>query len=259
MDINILYQDTDLLVMDKPAGVITNRADTVKEETIQDWVEIKFKIQPPVGEPEYKIENEDFYNRSGIVHRLDKETSGCLIIAKTPDSFHKLQEAFKNHQVEKEYIALIKGKLVPKEGEIKAPIGRLPWNRQRFGVVPGGKEAQTKYLVKKYYKNSQDNFTLVQLKPTTGRTHQIRVHLKYIGFPIVGDYLYAGRKKQKQDRKWCKRVFLHATSIAFPHPQTNKVLTIISPLTEELNQVIHQLSPIVEQDDALRDKIISVS
>ncbi len=242
MDIKILYQDTDLLVIDKPAGVITNRADTVKEETIQDWVEknLEFKIKNS------ELKETDFYKRSGIVHRLDKETSGCLIIAKTPDSFHKLQEAFKNHQVEKEYIALIKGKLVPQEGEIKAPIGRLPWNRQRFGVVPGGKEAQTKYLVKKYYNDSQENFTLVQLKPTTGRTHQLRVHLKYIGFPIVGDYLYAGRKKQKQDRKWCKRVFLHATSIAFPHPQTNKILTIVSPLTHELNQVIRQLSPEAE-------------
>ena len=241
MDIPILFQDDDLVIVNKPAGVIVNRANTVREETIQDWIDKNLKLQ----NSNLKEEEKDFRLRSGLVHRIDKETSGCLIIAKNPQSFFKLQTAFKERLIKKEYVALVHGKLTPNVGEVNAPVGRLPWNRQHFGVVPGGKEAHTHYSVERYYSdNLGNNYTLARLAPTTGRTHQIRVHMKYLGFPLVGDYLYAGRKQQDKDRTWCPRVFLHAAKITFPLLQSSEMKTISAPLPLDLNNVLNSLIPI---------------
>lgn len=257
MNISILFEDSDLFVVDKPANLVVNRAESVKTETLQDWIEEYLKVTKVPHVPKVSIEVskkkfatsatfatfDTFFARSGIVHRLDKETSGCLIIAKNPLSFVKLQQAFKEHLVKKTYVALVHGKLVPEEGEIIAPIGRLPWNREKFGVVPGGKKAVTSYKSIKYYKDdkSYNSYTLVELHPKTGRTHQLRVHLKYLGFPIVGDYLYAGRKLQKQDRQWCPRVFLHAAKIEFPHPVNKTEVKVVSPMPVELQKVLDKL------------------
>ncbi|HCS79473.1 TPA: RluA family pseudouridine synthase [Patescibacteria group bacterium] len=234
----VLYEDDHLLVINKPSGIIVNRADTVTTETVQDWIENKFRIK----NLELRITDDDFRARSGIVHRIDKETSGCLIIAKDPESFYALQAAFKARTVKKTYIALVHGFLVPESGEINAPIARLPWNRERFGVVAAGKEAHTAYSVLDYYTDDQrEYYTLVKLFPTTGRTHQLRVHLKYLGFPICGDYLYAGRKQQRKDRLWCPRVFLHAAEISFPHPKRKETITVTAPVTLDLQKVLAQL------------------
>lgn len=249
----ILYEDDQLVVIDKPAGVVVNRAESVKEETIQDWVEKVFKIQ----NLEFRIDESDFYTRSGIVHRLDKETSGCLVIAKTQESFSKLQAAFKQRLVKKTYLALVHGQ-IPTSGEINAPVSRLPWNRELFGIVPGGKAAVTRYQVIRYYTSDGDRqarsarhgssevkrgvYSLVELYPESGRTHQIRVHLKYLGFPIVGDFLYAGRKQQREDRTWCPRVFLHAAKISFPHPVTGQEVTINAKLPTDLYTVLDRLT-----------------
>lgn len=242
MDIPILFEDADLLVIDKPYGLVVNRADSVKDATLQDWAETRIKIN------EYKIKNEDnadFWQRNGVVHRLDKETSGCLILAKNPESFIYLQQAFKNRLVKKTYQALVHGKIVSRVGAVNAPIGRLPWNREKFGVIPGGKEAETKYQVINFYQKDNQNFSLLYLFPKTGRTHQIRVHLKYLGFPIVGDYLYAGRKQQLHDRKWCPRVFLHAQKISFPHPKNeHKIISVASPMPSDLVAVLGLLNQV---------------
>lgn len=237
MDITILYEDNELLVIDKAPGIVVNRAESVKGETVQDWVEKKGKRQTEKG----KSEDEDFYNRSGIVHRIDKETSGILLIAKTPETFHELQRQFKEHEVKKTYLAFVHGKLVPEEGEINAPVGRLPWNTERFGVVPGGKESVTKYKRVSCLLSpvSQEELSLVELYPETGRTHQIRVHLKYINHPIIGDYLYAGRKTSRDDRAGdAPRVMLHAWKISFTHPVTGKILAIESPIPDDMNRII---------------------
>ena len=245
MSIQILYEDSELLIINKPFGVVVNRAESVKESTVQDWAEKELGIKN--NELRIKENNQviagDFYNRAGIVHRLDKETSGCLIIAKTPASFNNLQAAFKARLVKKTYRALVHGKLVPEEGEIRAPVGRLPWNRERFGVIPGGKEAATRYKRITYHisRITNEQYTLVEVYPETGRTHQIRVHLKYINYPIVGDYLYAGRKTQRDDRKWCPRVFLHAAKIEFPHPTTGKIIVVEAFLPHELQLVLASL------------------
>lgn len=227
MDIPILYEDDALLVIDKPPGIVVNRANTVLEKTVEDWVKETYHTT---------------IDRAGIVHRIDKETSGILLIAKTPEAFLELQRQFKEREVKKTYLALVHGKLVPEEGVINAPVGRLPWNPERFGVVPGGKEAVTKYKSSKYIvvssKGMEEDCALVELYPQTGRTHQIRVHLKYINHPIVGDYLYAGRKTSRDDRVWAPRVMLHAWKISFTHPVTGKTLAIEAPIPDDMRRCI---------------------
>ncbi len=238
----VIYEDEEILVIDKPSGMIVNKADTTKNlETVQDWVEKKFKIV----NFKFKSEDTDFKKRAGIVHRIDKETSGLLLIAKNEKAFLNLQAQFKERKVKKTYLALVHGQVVPEEGEIKAPIGRLPWQRERFGVFPGGREAETKYKVLsikyKVINGKREPMTLLEVYPLTGRTHQIRVHLKYLGFPIVGDEFYAGRKRARDDRKFCPRVFLHAKAIDFFHPKTEKLCKIESPLPEDLQQILSSL------------------
>ena len=149
-----------------------------------------------------------------------------------------LQAQFKERKVDKTYVALVHGHVDVPEGEIIVPIGRLPWNRQRFGVLAGGKEAVTYYKVIKKFEKP---FTLLELNPKTGRTHQIRVHLKYFNHPIFGDELYAGRKVSRDDRKILERVFLHAQKINFFHPKTGERVDFISPFPYELQSVISYL------------------
>lgn len=237
----IVYQDDDLLVIEKPAGIIVNRSETVKEETIQDWVETKIKM---VDE---KIEKKsDFLKRSGIVHRLDKETSGLLIIAKNENTFIELQRQFKERKVEKRYLALVHGEVKPKEGKIEASLTRNPFDRKKFGVFLGGKEAVTEYRVLRYYETNIQKekryFTLVEVFPKTGRTHQIRVHFKYIGYPVVGDEVYAGRKTARFDRKWCPRLFLHAYYLKFVQPETKKEIALEINLPDDLKTILNRLT-----------------
>ncbi|MBI4058358.1 RluA family pseudouridine synthase [Candidatus Gottesmanbacteria bacterium] len=235
--LDILYQDDFLLVINKPAGVVVNRAESVKDETIQDIIERD-------GLLDLAVDDEEFKKRTGLVHRIDKETSGCLIVAKQPDIYYQLTQAFKYQRIKKTYLALLHGKLVPREGTIDAPVGRLPWNKERFGIVPGGKESVTQYMVDRYFEKDGKFLSLVTFFPRTGRTHQIRVHAKYLGFPLVGDYLYGGRKQQILDRAWCPRVFLHALKIDFSHPVTNAHIQVQVPLPPDLREVLTVLKPI---------------
>jgi 23S rRNA pseudouridine1911/1915/1917 synthase len=241
----VIYEDDRLLVLDKPSGWVVNEAVTTGENpVIQTWLVNNFNF-PTVKDREL---------RSGIVHRLDKETSGVLLIAKTSEMFVHLQQLFKERKVEKSYIALVHEKPANNEGVIESQVGRLPWNRERFGVLPGGREAVTGYKVLSVYgsklsdgtpvsrsnyqadtqatdnrKQTTENrqpkpeYSLIELHPKTGRTHQIRIHLKHIGHPIVADAFYAGRKTARKDRKWCPRLFLHAASIEFTYPERGKV------------------------------------
>ena len=229
----VIFEDESLLVLDKPAGIVVNRAKTTKNETIQDWLESYLKLK-----------DRGIGDRAGIVHRLDKETSGILVVAKTKEVFENLQAQFKARKVKKEYTALVHGKIEIKTGTIKVPVGRLPWNRERFGVLPGGRAAETKYRVEEYYKKEGEDFSLLILKPKTGRTHQIRIHLKYLGYPIVSDTFYAGRKRARADRQWCPRLFLHAVKIAFEHPVSKKRVEYISELSKELSACLRKLSPL---------------
>lgn len=255
----IIFEDDSILVLDKPASWTVNRADTTRyEKTIQDFVEeyllkehakelpkLKASLQLlESDEEEFFDPKEAFIGRAGIVHRLDKETSGILLVAKTLDAFITLQKQFKERNVEKTYLALAHDAIAPLVGEVRVPIGRLPWNRKQFGIVAGGRDALTKYKVisnKKYlFGKRQLILSFVELYPKTGRTHQLRVHLKYMHHPVFSDYLYAGRKTAKEDRKILNRVFLHAARISFRHPQTGEKQTYESSLPKELQAVLEK-------------------
>jgi 23S rRNA pseudouridine1911/1915/1917 synthase len=255
MEVKIIFEDEELLVLNKPAGMVVNRSDTTRgETTLQDFVEEYLKLpkaalktfDPNFKSLDYKEQAKlDFVSRAGIVHRLDKETSGIILVAKTHDAFVNLQSQFKERKVQKTYLALAHGKIEPETGTIDVEVGRLPWNRKRFGVLSGGRGSVTMYKVLsiKYLVSGKDKepLSLVELSPKTGRTHQIRVHLQYIKHPIFADPLYAGRKTSKQDRKLLPRVFLHASKISFFHPKTNEMLNFNSPLSEDLNRFLSSL------------------
>lgn len=231
-----VYEDSDIMVLDKPAGWVVNDAKTAHGNPIlQNWLKANFK---------YDLSS-SYEFRSGVVHRLDKETSGILIIAKSRPAFEKLQEYFKERHIKKEYIALVHGNVKEKKGVISASVGRLPWNRERFGVLPSGKSAETGYeLTKSYLDGSGNSYSLLTLFPKTGRTHQIRIHLKHLGHPIVSDTFYAGRKTSRKDRLWCPRLFLHAGNISFIHPVTNKPLEFTSGLPEDLKLSLEKLTSV---------------
>lgn len=228
-----LFEDKAILILDKPAGWITNEASTTTDQpVVQTWIAKNGKW--PAAQ--------DRAIRNGIVHRLDKETSGILVVAKTKDSFEVLQKQFKEREVQKEYTALVHGTLEAKEGTIDLPVGRLPWRRDRFGVLAGGRNAVTNYnTIANYFKEDQ-KYSLLSLAPKTGRTHQIRIHLKHLGHPIVSDTFYAGRKTARADRMWCPRLFLHASGISFFHPATGKRVNFKSELPTDLEVVLTKLN-----------------
>jgi 23S rRNA pseudouridine1911/1915/1917 synthase len=235
MEPKILYEDKFLFVLDKPAGWVVNDARTVGiNKTVQTWLKENF---------DYEIARDDIY-RSGIVHRLDKDTSGILLIAKTKSVFENLQMQFKGRGVEKKYLALVHGSIGQESGEINMPVGRLPWNRERFGVLPGGREAATGYKTLSEYRLDNMKYTLLEAFPKTGRTHQIRIHFKYLGHPIVADSFYAGRKTERRDRVWCPRLFLHAKEIKFRHPDDNRTVSFSSELPRDLKTALSKLEKI---------------
>ncbi len=245
----IIFEDESIMVIDKPAGMVVNKSDSSRYvETVQEWAEKHLTI-----DSEHMTEKgSEFAERGGIVHRLDKETSGVLVIAKNEATFTKLQSQWKSREVKKTYITLVHGEVTPAEGEINVSIGRLPWNRTKFGVLAEGRESSSKYKVISNYKfkilNSKgketDGFeilSLVEIYPATGRTHQIRVHMKHIGHPVFADELYAGRKTARADRKLIFRHFLHATKLIFKHPKTGESMTFASPLPKELSDFLDSL------------------
>lgn len=242
----IIFEDEFIIAVSKPAGMIVNKADTSRgADTLQDFSEKKINLLHKKGQETdkntYVINGynkyDEFISRGGIVHRLDKETSGIILIAKTPEAFIELQNQFKNKTIQKKYVTLVHGTIEIDSGVIDAPIGRLPWNRMRFGVIDGGRTAITRYKVLKRYKD----FTLLEIYPETGRTHQIRVHMQYIKHPVFADELYAGRKTGRDDRKLLPRHFLHAKELSFTHPMTKKHMTLTSLLPAEVQSFLESL------------------
>lgn len=240
MEPRVIFEDEDILVLDKPSGWIVNESETTRgQPVIQTWLFNNFDF--PISK--------DKRVRSGIVHRLDKETSGVLLVAKTKPSFKNLQIQFKKRLVDKTYLALVHGKIELEEGSVEVPVGRLSWARKKFGVVPGGRKALTRYRVISNFKfpNSNNRFTLVEFYPKTGRTHQIRIHAKYLGHPIVSDELYAGRKTSRNDRMWCPRLFLHAKKIGFMHPGTKRRVDFESGLSDDLATPLASLEKVSQR------------
>lgn len=215
--LTILYEDNDLIVVDKPAGLTVHPAPGHYTHTLVNAVLAHV--------PELETEET---NRPGIVHRLDKDTSGLIIIAKNGTAHMKLADQFKSRTVTKTYQALVQGHLSPETGIIDANIGRDPRDRKRMAVVSGGREARTEYRVIKYL----GNYTLLEVKPKTGRTHQIRVHLSAIGFPIVGDATYGAKSE------YLSRQFLHASRLVFKLPSSGQQMEFESELPDDLREAL---------------------
>lgn len=234
--LHVAYEDDDLLVVDKPAGLVVHPAPGHMHGTLVNALLARYPDLGQVGGPE----------RAGIVHRLDSDTSGLLLVAKTAAALERLQRQFKTRRVEKIYLALVEGRVDVKEGRIEAPIARDPANRQRMAVVPesrGGRRAVTTFRVLGHFlspaSQERHEFSLLELNLLTGRTHQIRVHLAFIKHPVAGDRIY-GRRKQ---RIACPRQFLHAARLAFTQPTTGETISIESPLPADLQSVLERLLP----------------
>ncbi len=221
--LDVIYEDDVLLVVNKPAGMVVHPAYGHASGTLVNAVLAHCPQVADVGGPD----------RAGVVHRLDKDTSGLILIAKDGVTRAALQRQFKRRRVAKAYLALVEGQVQPREGVVEAPVGRNKRQRKKMAVVRSGREARTLYRAIEYF---ADN-TLLEVHPHTGRTHQVRVHLAWLGYPIVGDVVY-GRRRQRLLRT---RHFLHAARIRFSHPVTSEEVEFEAPLPPELAAVLKRL------------------
>ena len=224
----IVYEDDDVIVIDKPAGMVVHPAANHRGGTLVNAVLAHAPDLEGVGDEQ----------RPGIVHRLDKDTSGLIVVAKNDRAHRHLQNQFKDREARKLYLALVVGKPPSPTGRIEAPIGRDPKNRQRMAVTrtESGREAVTVYRTVESF----DRFTLVEAEPKTGRTHQIRVHLTFLGCPIAGDSLYSTPRTVNVTLPGLHRQFLHAASLTLALP-SGVVRTFKSPLPEDLANVLTYL------------------
>ena len=223
LPLNIVYEDGDLLVVDKSAGLTVHPGPGHPNGTLANAVLAHCPDLQGIGGTV----------RPGIVHRLDKDTSGLMVVAKNDPTHRSLSEQLKARSFTKEYIALTHGSVTPAEAIIDAPIGRSNANRQRMAVAEGGRDAVTRYRVMRHLQAH----TLVEVRPTTGRTHQIRVHFASIGYPLVGDSTYG-----KPDNR-LNRHFLHASTLGFMHPSKKEFQEFTSPLPAELTEYLRSIQP----------------
>jgi len=219
--LNIVYEDNDLLVIDKPAGLAIHPAPGHPSHTLVNAI---LSYVPDLPDSNGSL-------RPGIVHRLDKDTSGVMVVAKNSQAQLNLIDQFKARSVVKAYLVLVKGHLTPEDGAIEALIGRSLRNRKRMAVVAEGREARTQYHVVKYI----GNYTLLEVRPETGRTHQIRVHLSAIGYPVVGDTMYGVKSA------YLSRQFLHACRLGFTLPSSGEYVEFKSELPPDLEQALKDI------------------
>lgn len=232
--IEIVYEDETLVVVNKPAGLVVHPAAGIHSGTLANALAYHFQQLPDSGAGV----------RPGIVHRLDRDTSGLMVVAKTEAALEHLSDQFRDRSVFKSYVALVHGRLSTDSGRIDQPLARDPANRTRMAVVRGGRSALSLYRVRQRF----DRFTLLDVELKTGRTHQIRVHLAWLKHPVVGDETYgAGRDNTIQDARLRAQVrnlgrhFLHAEKLAFTHPQTNERVEFSTPAPPELSDLLQHL------------------
>jgi len=221
--IEILYEDAHLIGVNKPAGMVVHPAPGHRDGTLVNALLAHAPDIAHVGPPD----------RPGIVHRLDMETSGVLVVAKRIDVLEALQEQFRSREVDKTYTALVHGRLDPPEGIIEVPIGRHPRDRQRMAALAEGKYARTRFHAVEVV----GRYTLAEVHPYTGRTHQIRVHLAWLGYPVVGDDVYG----RGNDALLEGRHFLHARQLRLTHPGSGEELDLEAPLPSELTALLQRL------------------
>lgn len=223
--LDIIYEDKDIIVINKPKGMVVHPANGNPDGTLVNAVMsiCKDSLSGIGGEI-----------RPGIVHRLDKDTTGAIIVAKNDKAHIKLSEQLKNHEVKKTYLALVRGIIKENEATINMPIARSKKDRKKMDVDKNGKEAITHFKVLGRYKNK---YTLLKINLETGRTHQIRVHLSYIGYPIIGDEVYSNGKNEWDVKGQC----LHAWKLEFMHPITGKKISLEAEIPEYLKKIIKEL------------------
>jgi 23S rRNA pseudouridine1911/1915/1917 synthase len=254
--LDVIYEDADLAVINKPAGMMVHAGSGQNEEarnrgTLVNALLFRFKALSATGGD----------LRPGIVHRLDKDTSGLIVVAKNDRAHAALAELFSSRQIKKTYVALVQGAVERARGTINTNVGRDPQRRTRMTTKPLGdaRAAVSHYEVVRRLVNRFGKFTLVRVRIETGRTHQIRVHMASIGHPVVGDTLYGGsghltdqvasqaatskaaRRKAEPERLRLGRNFLHAAQLEFPHPKTGKLLQLEAPLPAELEEFLSRL------------------
>jgi 23S rRNA pseudouridine1911/1915/1917 synthase len=221
--LDIVYEDDHMLAVNKPAGMVVHPGAGHSSGTLVNALLAYLPAIADVGGLE----------RAGIVHRLDKDTSGVLLVAKDPDVLSALQRQFKRRQVRKSYLALVEDQVYPPEGIIEAPVGRDRKRRKQMSVRRSGRPSVTQYRVIESF----PEHSLLEVRPHTGRTHQVRVHLAWMGYPLVGDRTY-GRRRQRLLKQ---RHFLHAQEIEITHPVSGESLTVTAPLPPELQTVLRTL------------------
>ena len=222
LDLEFLYEDQDIAVVNKPSGLVVHPASTVKAPTLVHGLLYQMKDLQAIGDT----------IRPGIVHRIDKDTSGLLVVAKNEVALKALQKALKSHDIEREYVALVDGVIPHNIGKIDAPIGRDAKNRQKMNVVDQGRASVTHFQVLERF----DAHTMIACQLETGRTHQIRVHMNYIGYPIVGDPKYGRRKTDISYGQ-----YLHAKRLSLKHPITQQPLTFEAPLPKPFSDKLEAL------------------
>jgi len=244
--LDIVYEDEFLAVINKPAGMVVHPGAGVQNGTLANAIAYHFKTERSPGVAEGRSDSiDEFSNRIGIVHRLDKDTSGLIVVAKTDKIHEALSEQFRERQVFKSYVALIHGAPDLNAGTIEAPIARNKHNRLQMKVAAHGRSALSLWKTRKRY----EKFTLLEVEIKTGRTHQIRVHLASINHPVVGDETYnSGRDKTVADSDIKRavenlgRFFLHAEQLAFTHPETGERMEFRQELPKELKQLLETTS-----------------
>ncbi len=217
----IVYQDKDILVLNKKCGVVCTKEGGNNQETLEDWLAEKF--------------GKNDLPRQGIVHRLDKGTSGLMVVVKNTETRNKILEMFKKREIKKTYLALVEGD-ISRDGEIKVPISRSKYAFGKFAVNEEGKLAETSFiLLKKYFWNNK-TYSLIEINLKTGRTHQIRVHFSYLRWPLVGDLTYGGKALFGLSRP-----FLESKKIEFKHPKTGDKLSFEGDLATDLKEVLAKI------------------
>ncbi|MDT4895499.1 MAG: rRNA synthase [Acidobacteriota bacterium] len=232
--IEIIYEDDEIVVVNKAAGMVVHPAASISSGTLANALAFHFQ----------QLSTRAGVARPGIVHRLDRDTSGLIVVAKTEAAHENLADQFRAREVFKSYVALVHGRVQEESGSIDQPIARDQRNRTRMGVVRGGRPSLSLYRIRRPF----ERFTLLDVEIKTGRTHQIRVHLQWLKHPVVGDAVYGdGRDKTVMDVRVRSKIaslnrqFLHAERLGFHHPRTGERLRFIAPMPAELIKVLDEL------------------
>ncbi|UPA28509.1 MAG: RluA family pseudouridine synthase [Verrucomicrobiota bacterium] len=227
LELSILFEDEDLIVIDKPANIAVHPAPGFLGKTLVEYVLDHCPLSY-LGEKD----------RPGVVHRLDKETTGCIVFAKSNRAFKQLSRDFAEHNIQKQYMCIIHGNPPLQTGTIEVPIGRKLSDKTRMAAMREGKYAKTTWVVRKRFKQ----YAWLDVRIWTGRTHQIRVHLSYKGWPIVGDTVY-GSPSNKLSPNTFPRIMLHAESLTFSHPRIGLPITCTAPIPDDFTEVLRTLKP----------------